>query len=58
MNTTKATAEAESRAQVDSWLHAVLTMDLEGIVAHYAPGLVWDSSPTFLVMEKSSCNRV
>ena len=36
MNPTKATAEAEIRAQVDSWLHAVLAMDIEAIVSHYA----------------------
>jgi ketosteroid isomerase-like protein len=36
MNTAQATTEAEIRAQVDSWLHAVLAMDIEAIVSHYA----------------------
>jgi uncharacterized protein (TIGR02246 family) len=40
MNPTKATAEAEIRAQVDSWLRAVLAMDIEGIVSHYAPDIL------------------
>jgi uncharacterized protein (TIGR02246 family) len=40
MNPTKATAEAEIRAQVDHWLYAVLAMDLEGIVSHYAPDIL------------------
>jgi ketosteroid isomerase-like protein len=40
MNTAHATAEAELRAQVDSWLHAVLAMDIEGIVSHYASDIL------------------
>src|SRR5918996_212194 len=40
MNTAKATAEAEIRAQVDSWLQAVLAMDIAGIVSHYAPDIL------------------
>jgi uncharacterized protein (TIGR02246 family) len=40
MNTAKATAEAEIREQVDSWLQAVRAMDLEGIVSHYAPDIL------------------
>src|SRR5262245_29663998 len=40
MNTAKATVEAEIRAQVDNWLQAVLAMDLEGIVSHYAPAIL------------------
>ena len=40
MNTGKATAEAEIRAQVDSWLQAVLAMDIDGIVSHYAPDIL------------------
>jgi uncharacterized protein (TIGR02246 family) len=40
MNTAKATAEAEIRAQVDSWLQAVLAMDIERIVSHYAPDIL------------------
>ena len=37
MNTATVTAEAEIRAQVDNWLHAVLAMDIAGIVSHYTP---------------------
>jgi uncharacterized protein (TIGR02246 family) len=40
MNTAKATAEAEIREQVDSWLKAVLALDLDGIVSHYAPDIL------------------
>ena len=40
MNTAQATSEAESRAQVDSWLHAVLAMAIAGIVSHYAPAIL------------------
>jgi uncharacterized protein (TIGR02246 family) len=40
MNTATATAEAEIRAQVDSWLHAVLAMDIDAIVSHYAPDIL------------------
>ena len=40
MNTAKATAEAEIRAQVDSWLQAVLAMDLDRIISHYAPDIL------------------
>src|SRR5262249_53564114 len=40
MNTATVTAEAEIRAQVDNWLHAVLAMDIAGIVSHYAPGIL------------------
>ena len=40
MNTAHATAEAEIRAQVDSWLQAVLAMDIEGIVSHYASDIL------------------
>ena len=40
MNIAKATAEAEIRAQVDSWLQAVLAMDIEGIVSHYASDIL------------------
>ena len=36
MRTATAPAEAAIRAQVDSWLRAVLAMDIEGIVSHYA----------------------
>jgi len=36
MRTATAPAEAAIRAQVDSWLCAVLAMDIEGIVSHYA----------------------
>jgi len=40
MNTATVTAEAEIRAQVDNWLHAVLAMDIAGIVSHYAPDIL------------------
>jgi len=40
MKTAQATAEAAIRAQVDSWLHAVLAMDIEGIVSHYASDII------------------
>ena len=40
MNTATATAETELRAQVESWLQAVLAMDIEGIVSHYAPDIL------------------
>jgi uncharacterized protein (TIGR02246 family) len=40
MKTAKATAEAEIRAQVDSWLQAVLAMDIDGIMSHYAPNIL------------------
>jgi hypothetical protein len=40
MNTARATAKAEIRAQVDSWLQAVLAMDIDGIVSHYAPDIL------------------
>jgi ketosteroid isomerase-like protein len=40
MNTAQATAEAESCAQVDSWLHAVLAMDIGGIVSPDAPDIL------------------
>jgi len=40
MNTAHATAEAEIGAQVASWLQAVLAMDSEGIVLHYAPDIL------------------
>jgi hypothetical protein len=39
MNTAQATTEAEIRAQVDSWLHAVL-MDIEAIMSHYASDIL------------------
>ena len=40
MKTAKATAEAEIRAQVDSWLQAVLAMDIDDIMSHYAPDIL------------------
>ena len=40
MNTAKATAAAEIREQVDSWLQAVRAMDIDGIVSHYAPDIL------------------
>jgi hypothetical protein len=40
MHTAQATAEAESRAQVAGWLHAVLAMDINGIVSHDAPDIL------------------
>lgn len=40
MPTDTATAEAAIRAQVASWLHAVLAMDIESIVSHYAPDIL------------------
>lgn len=39
MNTgnTDTTAEGEIRQQMDSWLKAVLALDIDGIMSHYAP---------------------
>ena len=38
--TAQATAEAEIRELVGRWLKAVLAMDIDGIVSHYAPDIV------------------
>jgi ketosteroid isomerase-like protein len=40
MNSANATAEAEIRKQMDSWLRAVLAMDIDDIMSHYAPDIL------------------
>jgi len=38
--TIKATAEAEIRELMDNWLQSVRSLDINGIVSHYAPDIV------------------
>lgn len=38
--TSQVTAEAEIREQMDSWLKAVLAMDIDDIVSHYSPDIL------------------
>lgn len=40
IQTVKATAEAEIRELMDSWLKAVLKTDIDKIVSHYAPDIL------------------
>jgi len=40
IDTAKATAEAEIRALLDSWVKAVRAHEIEGIVVHYAPDIL------------------
>jgi len=40
MSTETAKATAEIRELVDHWLKAVLAMDIDGIVSHYAPDIL------------------